>query len=123
MREQQNKSCPEETIRSSIRMLIPLGRHREALEILKSVHARVKAESNCISARIYRGLDDDSTIMIEELWKSQEDILHHLRSDDYRQVLLVLEMAEEPPDIRFDTIAHSGGVDIIRNARVADPEP
>ena len=123
MRGKQNNPCPEEMIRSSIRMSIPLARHREALEILESVHARVKAESSCISARIYRGLDGDPAIMIEELWKSQEDILHHLRSDEYRQILLVLEMAEEPPDIRFDTIAHSGGVDIIRNARVADLEP
>ena len=35
----------------------------------------------------------------------------------YQQILMVMEMAEEPPDIRFDTIEHWGGVEVIEKAR------
>ncbi|MEN8243786.1 MAG: hypothetical protein ABFS43_02660 [Thermodesulfobacteriota bacterium] len=55
--------------------------------------------------------------MLEELWESDRDILQHLRSGTYRRILLVIEMAEEPPDIRFDFIADSGGVEVIEQAR------
>jgi quinol monooxygenase YgiN len=41
--------------------------------------------------------------MIDELWMSDEDVQRHLRSERYRKVLLVVEMAAEPPEIRFDT--------------------
>jgi len=52
-------------------------------------------------------------------WRmSEEDVQQHLRSIRYRNVLLVVEMAVEPPEIRFDVIAHSDGVERIEQARV-----
>jgi hypothetical protein len=55
--------------------------------------------------------------MLEEFWECGRDMLTHLKSDAYRRILLVIEMAEEPPDIRFDFIADSGGVEVIELAR------
>jgi quinol monooxygenase YgiN len=55
--------------------------------------------------------------MLEELWTSGEDVQRHLRSEKYRKILLVVEMAEESPEIRFDTIAESSGVETIEKAR------
>ena len=104
-------------IRSTIRMLIPLNKQSEALEILEMVKVQTQFEPGCISTRLYLGVDEARAIMIEELWTSEEDILHHLQSEDYHRVLLVVEMAEERPEIRFDTIRHSSGVETIEKAR------
>ena len=54
--------------------------------------------------------------MLEELWISQADVQRHLRSDKYRKILLVAEMAAEPPEIRFDTIDQSAGMERIEQA-------
>ena len=105
-------------VRSSIRMLIPPEKQGEALEILSSTIEQTQFESGCISCRIYRGVEDIRAIMLEELWMSDEDVQHHLRSERYRKILLVVEMVAEPPEIRFDTIAHSTGVEIIEHARI-----
>jgi quinol monooxygenase YgiN len=104
-------------VRSTIRMLLPLSKQNEALEILGSMTEQIQFEPGCISCRLYRGVDDEGVIMIEELWMNEEDVRRHLRSDKYRKVLLVVEMAAEPPEIRFDTIAHSSGVETIEKAR------
>ena len=104
-------------IRSTIRMLIPLHKQSEALDILGSVSVQTQFEANCKSSRLYRGVDEARAIMIEELWTSEEDVLRHLKSEAYRRILLVVEMAEEPPEIRFDTIRHSSGVETIEKAR------
>ncbi len=104
-------------VRSTIRMVIPLNRQSEALEILGSTTEQVQFEPGCISSRFYRGMEDGREIMVEELWESDEDMQRHLRSDKYHRVLLVIEMAEEPPEIRFDTISHSSGVETIEKAR------
>jgi quinol monooxygenase YgiN len=104
-------------IRSTIRMRIPLKKQSEALEILGSMTEQIQFEPGCISCRLYRGVDDEGTIMLEEIWTSEKDLQHHLRSDKYRKVLLVVEMASEPPEIRFDTIAQSSGVETIEAAR------
>ena len=107
-----------EMVRSIIRMLIPLEKQSEALEILNSTIEQTQFEPGCISCRIYRDVEDARALMLEEFWMSEEDVQHHLRSDKYHKVLLVVEMAAEPPEIRFDTIAHSKGVEIIEQARI-----
>ncbi len=105
-------------VRSTIRMLIPLEKQSEALEILGSMIEQTQFEPGCVSCRIYRGVEDARAIMLEELWMSEEDVQHHLRSDKYHKILLVVEMAAEPPEIRFDTITHSAGVETIEQARI-----
>lgn len=103
-------------VRTTIRMLIPLEKQSEALEILGSTIEQAQFEQGCISCRVYRDVEDTRAIMLEELWASDEDVQHHLRSDKYRKILLVVEMAEKPPEIRFDTIDHSTGVETIEQA-------
>lgn len=106
-----------EMIRSSIRMRIPVEKESEALDILSSITEQVQYEPSCISCRIYRSADEPHAIMIEELWKTREDLQRHLRSDTYRLILLVIEMAESPPEIRFDSILCSTGLELIENER------
>jgi quinol monooxygenase YgiN len=117
MRHGQGDPINKGKVRSSIRMLIPLDKQSEAIDILGSVSAQVQFDPSCISSRIYRGVDDVRAIMVEELWANDEDIKRHLNSDVYRRVLLVIEMAEEPPEIRFDIIAGTSGVETIEMAR------
>jgi quinol monooxygenase YgiN len=98
-------------------MLIPLEKQSEALEILMSTIEETLFNPGCISCRLYRGVEDVLAIMLEELWVSDENLERHLRSEKYRKILLVVEMAEETPEIRFDTIDHSAGVERIEQAR------
>ena len=104
-------------VHSTIRLLIPLEKQNEALEILGSITEQIQFEPGCISSRLYQDVQEELAIMIEEIWASETELQHHLRSDKYRNVLLVVEMAAEPPEIRFDTIAHSSGVETIEQAR------
>ncbi len=89
-------------VRSTIRMLIPLEKQSEALEILGSTTEQTQFEPGCIGRWLYGGVEDGRAILLEELWMSDEDVQCHLRSEKYRKVLLVVEMAAEPPEIRFD---------------------
>ncbi len=104
-------------IRATIRMLIPLEKHKEALEILGSMVEEIQFETGCITCRLYRGVRDNHAIMIEELWESEEDVRRHLRSKKYGKILMVIEMASEFPEIRFDIISGSSGVETIKQAR------
>ena len=104
-------------VRSMIRMLIPLSKQSDALEILGAICAQIQIDPNCLWCRIYRGAEEQRAIMIEECWSNDESLLQHLRSNAYHRVLLVVEMAEEPPEIRFDDILQSSGIEKIENAR------
>ena len=104
-------------LRSTIRMHIPPEKQDEALNILASVCERAQFEAGCIKCRLYRGAEDPKVILLEELWLTLEDLQHYLQSEKYRKILLVIEMAAEPPEIRFDTIAQTSGMETIEQAR------
>jgi quinol monooxygenase YgiN len=71
----------------------------------------------CISCHIYEDLQEKNVLMLQEVWRSEEGLNLHLRSDEYRNLLLILELAPERPEIRFDTISGSTGIETIEKAR------
>jgi len=102
----------------TLRMAIPLQKRGEALKILKAMVARNQARpEDCVFCRICEDVLEDNILQFEEMWRSEEELERHLRSDEYYKVLLVLEMALKQPEIRFDTISSSTGIDTIEKAR------
>jgi quinol monooxygenase YgiN len=104
-------------VHATVRMAIPPDKHLEAMKILNLVAERTKSNRGCLTCRIYHDEQEEAFLMIEEVWETQENLNQHLRSNDYRNMLLVTEMAIEPPEIKFQTISHSAGVEIIEKAR------
>ncbi len=113
----QDNTVKTDLIRSSIRLQIPLKKQSEALDILESVREQTQFESSCHHVRIYRETNEPEAILIEEVWTHEEDLNRHLKSDVYRRILLVVEMANAAPEIRFDKIIQSSGIDTIVKAR------
>lgn len=104
-------------ILATIRMTFNKKLVNDALSILKAISIQSRAQSGCLSSRVYRNGQMDNVLMFEQLWSDEEKMEGHLRSDEYRQVLLVLEMAVSRPEIRFHTITSSAGIETIEKAR------
>jgi len=107
----------KQMVRASIKMMISSSKRNEMLEILSPIAERARFEPGCISCRLYQGAEVKNLILLEEFWRDEEALERHLQSEDYRKVLLVVEMAVEPPEIRFDAIAQSTGFETIEKAR------
>lgn len=74
-------------------------------------------QSGCFRCDIHEDLQQKNSILFSSLWSSKEDFEQHLRSDYFRNALLVLEMAEKKPEIRFDEISGSSGMETVEKAR------
>ncbi len=107
---------------ATIRMVVPFKHRADVLEILASMAERARFEPGCISCRVYEGMQGEHVVMLEERWRSEEHLQVHLRSEEYRKILLVAEMSAERPEIRFDVISKSTGVETIRKARGHETE-
>jgi quinol monooxygenase YgiN len=114
----------EETdvVHATLRMVIPRARCGEVLRILNPMAERIRLEPGCLACNIYQDARDTRVIMLEQIWGSETEMRRHLRSDQYRNVLLVMEMALEPPEVRFNEVAHTTGVETIEKARLGTPE-
>jgi quinol monooxygenase YgiN len=104
-------------IKSTVRMTIPPPKIPAVLAILKPVIELCRDDPGCLSCHLYEDLQEKSVIMLEETWRTEDDLNFHLRSDEYRNLLLALELAVSRPEIRFDTISSSAGIETIEKAR------
>ena len=104
-------------IQSSIRMTMPSQKSGEVMKILKSVAELCRDDLGCLSCHIYEDLQEKNVLMLEQVWRSEENLSHHLRSDEYRNLLVVLELALKQPEIKFNTISSSTGIETIEKAR------
>ena len=110
-------------VHGTIRMIIPAKKRKEALIILRSMIEQTELEPGCISCRLYRDVQEQGALMLEEIWANEKDLERHLRSDKFLAALLVVEMGREFPEIRFDVISHSTGIDTIEKARAKPDLP
>jgi len=102
---------------ATIRMTVPPKKRDEALKILKMTAEYCRIRPGCLSCHAYEDVQGKNTILFFEKWRSSEDLEQHLRSDEYRNILLVLEMAVKEPEIRFETISESTGIETVEKAR------
>jgi quinol monooxygenase YgiN len=102
---------------ATIRMIIPPKKRDEALRILRSVAEQCRVHSGSLGCHIYEDVQEDNVLMFEEMWRSEEDLERHLRSEEYRNLLLVMEMALKHPEVRFNTVSISTGIETIEKAR------
>lgn len=104
-------------ILSTIRMVIPSPKRSEALKILGMVRAQTRDDIGCLECHIYEDLLEKNVLIFQELWEKEEDMAFHIRSDKYRDLLLVLEMAYKRPEIRFHAISDTAGIETIEKIR------
>lgn len=104
-------------IRSTARMLLPHQKYGEVLRILRLIVEQSRVLPGCMSSRLYKDLEEKNTILIEGIWLDQESLESYLRSEEYHKLLLVAELSLEHPEIKFDTISESTGIETIKKAR------
>jgi quinol monooxygenase YgiN len=108
-----------EMIKAMIGMEFAPDKVEDALQILHSITERTMAEAGCVSCSVYQDTGMENQVVFAQEWRCEEDLQRHLCSDEYKKVLLVMEMAITPPEVRFDTITSTRGVEIIEKARAA----
>ena len=104
-------------IHAMVRMVLPAERLSEVTGILCPMAERTRAERGCLGCHLYRDALEEAVLTLEDTWAGEADLERHLRSQEYRQLLLVMEMARVQPEVRFNRVSHSTGLETIQAAR------
>jgi quinol monooxygenase YgiN len=113
----------ESPIKVIIRISLPPKKRKEAVSILSSYAEGTSLLGGCDGSRVYQDLVSGRFVMLAELWTSAKEMERHLASDQFLSVLLVMEMATEAPDVRFERISHCSGIEAIQMARAGLAHP
>ena len=96
---------------------VPPEKNQEAINVIISTLGRTRVEPGCQSCDVYRSVRNESLLVLAERWDTMGHLEHHIRSDNYRNVLAWIDMSDRPPEIHFDIVSQSAGLELIENVR------
>jgi quinol monooxygenase YgiN len=92
-------------------------RRADVLDIFRAVQGPVLALPGCTACHIYEEQGPEEAIVLVEIWNDQAALDEHLRSETYRRILGAMELSAEPPEVRFDTVSATEGMELIERLR------
>jgi len=104
-------------ITATLRIRVSKGKRGEISRLLRSLIGPTRVETGCLSCHLYQDVNDPYAITWMERWRSQDDLNCHLRTPQYKRILAALDMSDVQPEIRFDTVVETKGMQLIEEAR------
>ena len=101
----------------TLRIQAPVARRTEMFKSLSALVQPTQVEPGCLSCHLYQDTDDTNVLVLWEEWEDHDSLERHLRSEEYRRVLTIMDMAASPPDIQFHMIADTTGIETIHDVR------
>jgi quinol monooxygenase YgiN len=92
-------------------------RRAEILEVLRAIQGPVLAQPGCVACHIYEEQGGEQAIVLVERWESQSALEAHLRSEAYRRVLGAVELSGSAPEVLFDYVSATDGIELIERSR------
>ncbi|MCG6922440.1 MAG: antibiotic biosynthesis monooxygenase [Acidobacteria bacterium] len=108
-------------ITSTLRMVFTGPARDEALQVLRTLWGPVRSHPGCLATRLMRDDQDERVLTWVEHWQTREDHERHVRSDTFRRLLAVMDLAAEPPLLEVDEVERRQGFESVEQLRGAAP--
>ena len=105
-------------ILSTLRMIVRPERRMDLLETMRGTLEPARVERGCLSYRLYEDVEDRNAFVLLEEWATQEDLERHIRTDSQRRLLALMDLLSEQPELRFNTVSHTAGMDLIEDVQL-----
>ena len=107
-------------ILSTLKMIVQPERRSDLLETMRGMLEPARVERGCLSYRLYEDVEDRNAFVLVEEWETQQDIERHIRTDNQRRLLALMDLLSEQPELRFNTVSHTAGMELIENVLKTD---
>ena len=102
-------------ILATLKMLVRPERRSDLLETLRGMLEPARVERGCLSYRLYEDVENSDAFILLEEWATQEDLERHVAKDNQRRILGLMDLLSEKPELRFNTVLHTAGMDLIED--------
>ncbi len=104
-------------IQSIIRIIVFPENQKAARELMDSLIGPMHVVPGCIRYRMYQDLENENRLAIVQEWESETALHRFISSNDYRKILALIELSNQPPEILFITTSKIGGIEIAEAVR------
>ena len=104
-------------VTSFLKIQVPQEKMKDAIQTVNSILGWTIAQPGCISMAFYEDTNQPGTMMVFEEWENWPTLEKHIQSDSYRNILELMELSSEQPEIKFYSIADTKGMEVIERLR------
>ena len=97
----------------------PPGKSEQLCSALAALTSPIEVLPGCLSCRVLQSCQDPSEIFIQVKWATTEELIHHLQSETYKRLLLLMELSPKPPLLQFYMVEEVRGLDLVKEARAS----
>jgi quinol monooxygenase YgiN len=101
-------------------MIVRPERRSDLLETIRGMLEPARVERGCLSYRFYQDVEDRNAFVLLEEWATQEELERHITRDNERRLLALMDLLSEQPELRFNTVSQTAGMDLIENVLKTD---
>src|SRR4030043_812768 len=104
----------------TLKMIVQPERRGDFLETMRGMLEPSRVERGCLSYRLYEDVENRNAFVLLEEWATQEDLERHISKDNQRHLLALIDLLSEQPELRFNTVSHTAGMDLIEDILKTD---
>ena len=100
----------------TLRMVAQSEKRDEIVQTVRGTLEPIRVEPGCISCRFYQDTENRNAFTLVGEWETQDDLERHLRTNTFKTLLMLMDFSRERPEIKFNTISHTAGIESVRLA-------
>jgi len=101
-----------------VHILAPPEKRQEIGSALASCVGPIEVQAGCLGCRLFETSPKLGEYRLEVRWNTREDLIRHLQSGIFKQVLLLMELSEAAPALEFFEIVEIHGLDLVESSRL-----
>ena len=105
-------------ILSAIKIRSNQSNRDELLQVVSSFLEPSRCANGCEGFWLYEDLYDKSSLILFSQWQSQESLDQYIRSGHFSQLLSLLELSDESPEMQFYQVSNIKGIEVVESARL-----
>jgi len=94
-----------------LRIRVASGKRDEVQRIFRSLLEPARVRGGCLDCRAYQDIEEPEVLALIQEWASSDDLDRYMRTEDFRRLVAVMELARKQPEIWFDTIETREGLE------------
>jgi quinol monooxygenase YgiN len=99
----------------TLNMIVRPEKRRDLLEAIRGMLEPSRVERGCLSYHLYEDVENRNAFVLFEEWATRGDLERHISKDNERRLLGLMDLLSEQPELRFNTVSHTEGMDLIED--------
>lgn len=104
-------------ILATLRMVVRPESRYDLLETMRGMLEPARVERGCLTYRLCEDVENRNAFVLLEEWETPEDLERHILTDNHRRLLALVDLLSEQPELRFNTVSHTAGMELIEKVR------